>query len=50
MYGDGMLGVILADARRTHSTIVLSTKEAAEILYSEPVTDADIVARKSCEL
>jgi predicted phage terminase large subunit-like protein len=50
MYGDGMLGVILADTRRTHSTIVLRTKEAAELLYYEAVTDADIVARKVVEL
>ncbi len=48
--GEGMLGVILADARRTHSTIVLRTIEAAEILYHEAVTDADTVARKVVEL
>jgi len=50
MYGDGMLGVILADARRTHSVIVLRTKEAAEILYYEAITNADTVARKVVEL
>jgi predicted phage terminase large subunit-like protein len=50
LHGDGMLGVILADARRTHSTIVLRTIEGAELLYYEPVTDADIVARKVVEL
>ena len=50
MYGDGMFGVVLADARRTHSTIVLRTKEAAEIIYSETTIDADTVARKVVEM
>ncbi|MEI8249450.1 MAG: hypothetical protein WCG07_03070 [Candidatus Taylorbacteria bacterium] len=48
--GEGMLGVILADTRRTHSTIVLRTENGSEILYYEMVTDADVVARKVVEL
>ena len=48
--GEGMLGVILADARRTHSTIVLRFENGAELLYYEMVTGADIVARKVVEL
>jgi len=48
--GEGMLGVILADARRTHSTIVLRAENGAELLYHEMVTDADVVAKKVVEL
>ena len=48
--GEKMLGVILADVRRTHSTIVLRSENVAEILYHEMVTDADTVARKVIEL
>jgi predicted phage terminase large subunit-like protein len=48
--GEGMLGVILADAHRTHSTIVLRSENGAEILYYEMITDADVVARKVVEL
>jgi hypothetical protein len=45
-----MLGVILADTRRTHSTIVLRTENGAELLYYDMVTDPDVVARKVVEL
>lgn len=48
--GEGMLGVILADTRRTHSTIVLRTENGAELLYYEMITDPDVVARKVVEL
>lgn len=49
-FGDKRLGVVLADKNRTHSTIVLRTENAAEVLYHEPIQDVTTIVLKIIEL
>lgn len=49
LYRERVLGVVVADTRRTHSTIVLRAEDGAEILYHEMETDIDVILRKVIE-
>ncbi len=48
--GDKRFGVVLAGRNMTHSTIVLRSDNAAEVVYHEPTEDTAKVAMKIIEL
>jgi predicted phage terminase large subunit-like protein len=50
LVGDRRFGVVLAGRNMTHSTIVLRSDNAAEVVYHEPTEDTAKVAMKIIEL
>jgi predicted phage terminase large subunit-like protein len=47
--GEKRLGVVLAGAARTHSTIILRAENAADVLFCEPTDDVTLVANRTIE-